>query len=271
VGMMRRLLPASIKKRLRRLVYRSEGVRDDLHLGRPTGKHLALPSGVLECVVATNEHGAYCVPCSSRHRPASQAILRSRVWEPETIDLLREADPDADIVHAGTFFGDFLPALARSRQAGTVWAFEPSRENFRCARITALLNDLEHVVLTHAALGAQEGTALLVTRDASGLALGGRSHIVTDRLSAEAELAEEVGVLAIDAVVGEDRQVAVIQLDLEGFEQEALAGAMLTIERCRPLLVLETVPDANWTEAKLAPLGYKVKGSIHGNTVLACC
>ena len=58
-------------------------------------------------------------------------ILDARVWEPDTLDLARGVDPAGDVVHAGTFFGDFIPALARSRAPGAlVWAFEPNRESY---------------------------------------------------------------------------------------------------------------------------------------------
>ena len=65
-----------------------------------------------------------------------------------------------------------------------------------------------------------------------------------------------------------ERAVAVIQLDVEGHEQEALAGATRTIARCRPLIVLETPPPESWIAQHLAPLGYSVTGTVDANTVL---
>ena len=198
--------------------------------------------------------------------------MQSRVWEPETIDLLRGVDPDGDIVHAGTFFGDFLPALARSRRNGAlVWGFEPNYESFRCAQITAMLNDLGNVVLTHAALDARGGgTALLATSDRTGLPSGGGSWVVKDLSRASRWDTEEVDLVTVDEVIGGDRSVAVIQLDVERHEQQALAGAMLTIERCRPLIVVERLPDQDWLDANLVPLGYERDGSVAVNKVLRC-
>lgn len=67
--------------------------------------------------------------------------------------------------------------MARSREAGAlVWAFEPSRENYECARITIMLNGLENVVLSHAGLDVKSGTALLATSDRAGLPLDGSSR-----------------------------------------------------------------------------------------------
>ncbi|HTC60671.1 MAG TPA: FkbM family methyltransferase [Solirubrobacteraceae bacterium] len=228
-----------------------------------------LPPDAPASVVASNEHGAYCVPQSSLHRPVARTIVDARVWEPKTLDLVRRANASGDIVHAGTFFGDFIPALASSREPGAiVWAFEPNRENYRCARITIDLNGLQNVVLTHAGLSQRSETALLATSDRRGVALGGGSQLIPDPAGAEGLSYEQVNLVAIDDVVPGDRRVAAIQLDVEGHEQAALAGAMRTIERCRPLIVLETLPAESWVAEQLAPLGYRVAETIDANTVV---
>jgi FkbM family methyltransferase len=252
---------------VRRLVGLSRTAVASLNRGRTH-----LPAGVLDCTVATNEHGAYCVPRSSRRRPAAQAILQARVYEPDTIDFLRGVDPASDIVHAGTFFGDFLPALARSRSDGAiVWAFEPNLESYRCAQVTTLLNDLPNVVLTHAALGADAGTAVIVTSNRAGVPLGGGSHVIEDASSlGDGASHERVRLASVDDTVAGDRRVGVIQLDVEGHEQPALAGAMRTIERCLPVIVLEAVPQSGWVAEHLEPLGYEAGGLVGGNRVLRC-
>lgn len=76
--------------------------------------------------------------------------------------------------------------------------------------------------------------------------------------------------MALDRIVPADRRVAVIQLDVEGHEQYALEGAKATIERCRPLIVLETLPEPAWVADELAPLGYERDGSVDRNVVLHC-
>jgi FkbM family methyltransferase len=228
-----------------------------------------LPAGALDCIVARNEHGVYCVPRSCAHKYEAQTIIQSRVWEPETLAMLRELDPDGDIVHAGAFFGDFLPALARSRRSGAiVWAFEPNRESYRCAQITTMLNDLSNVVLTHAALAGEGGaTAVLETHLRTGLPRGGGSYVVKDPSRASGPGTEEVDLVSIDGVVGSERRVAVIQLDVERHEQEALAGAMLTIERCRPVIMVESLPEEDWLARNLASLGYQRDGSVLANKI----
>lgn len=252
--------------RLKSLAYsflsRSDRVRNALGLARGRTNRSPLPA-ILNCAVFYNEFGGYCVPRSSRHRPAAQKIMAGDVWEKPTIAFMTSVCNGGDIVHAGTYFGDFLPALSRAAGHGTVWAFEPNPENHRCAAITILLNDLRNVHLVNAALDHTSRTAALVTRSGDGRSLGGASHL------ADAGERGDVAIptVAVDDVVPADRHVTVLQLDVEGHEQAALSGAMQTITRCRPTILLETPPQ-EWLSAHLLPLGYAVAGTVADNLIL---
>lgn len=78
---------------------------------------------VLKCIVSYNKYGGFCVPESSCHRPVSQRIFSNGVWEPDTIEFIMSNCGDGDVVHAGTYFGDFLSALSKG--------ITPSRKNCR--------------------------------------------------------------------------------------------------------------------------------------------
>lgn len=229
---------------------------------------------VLKCVVSYNKHGGYCVPLSSRHRPAARKVLTHDIYEPETIEFMAAHCAHGDIVHAGTYFGDFLPALSKALSPGhKVWAFEPNKENYRCAKITLDINTLENVVLTNAGLGARQEALLLQTTDDDGRSLGGASRIVP-KGSGGALGTETVPMVAVDDFVASDRHVSVIQLDVEGHEREALSGALQTIRRCLPIIILEvlsqsTLLDSRWFDANIVDLGYRKVGNIHGNAILS--
>jgi FkbM family methyltransferase len=219
----------------------------------------APPEGTLDVVFGRNGYGVYCIPRKAALRPAARAVIRGRCHEPDTVAFLAREDTGGDIVHAGTFFGDFLPALARSRVDGAqVWAFEPNPESRRCAALTIALNQLTNVVLQEFALGSAAGEKWFVTRDPNGRPLGGRSHL------ADAQGDVLVKVRCLDDVVPADRRVGLIQLDVEGYEREALAGAARTIAAWRPKLVLEA-PPLDWLEEQ----GYRAIATLHGNTVFA--
>lgn len=247
------------------------GMRNGAGFAQPRFTH---PSA-LQCTVAYNRYGGYCVPWSSRHRPAAQRVLAHGVYEPDTIDFMCTHCGDGDIVHAGTFFGDFLPALSKAVAPGArILAFEPNAENYRCARITVEINACANVTLSHAALGAGTGRLHLRTADADGVPLGGASHIVAGD-SQEAGATQPVQVLRLDEAVGTGRPISLIQLDVEGYEQEALSGALGTIRRWRPVIILEIwahspLPESSWFRDNILSLGYRRTGNLHGNAVFEC-
>lgn len=221
---------------------------------------------VLACRTAYNQWGGYCVPLSASYRPAARKILAAKVWEPDTITFMANNAADGDIIHAGTFFGDFIPALSSAVAAGRrVWAFEPNPDNFRCAEITISLNKADNVVLQHAALGDVIGSLPMEVRDAIGRSLGGASHLVAD---ADGPTVTMVPVVTIDSAVPSDRKITVLQLDVEGFEQNALIGALETIRLWRPILILETLPEPGWLSENILSLGYRHDRRLYDNWVL---
>lgn len=228
----------------------------------------------LKCVVAYNKYGGYCVPESSRHRPAAQKILSNDVHEPKTIEFIMSNCGDGDVVHAGTYFGDFLPAISKGCASGAkVWAFEPNLESYRCAKITLEINSIKNIVLANAGLGEKQEYSLIKTVDENGRSLGGASRII-DKESAGSCGAEVVQVVTIDDVVA-DRQVSIIQLDVEGHERAALTGALSIIRKCLPIIILEVLPNStllgsDWFSENILSLGYRKRCEIHDNSIFSC-
>lgn len=265
-SVMKQILPKDIYELLRGY-YRQARL---LRRPRITSRLSTSPEKVLNCSIAYNEYGAYCIPLSSIHRPAVQTILAGKVHEPETILLIQSTATDQDIVHAGTFFGDFLPGIANSRtRSAKVYAFEPNPANYKCAQITCLVNSLTNVELFGVGLGDEQGSAQMITHDQDGKESGGSSRILLSP-GAEESSTETVQIVRIDDIVPNDRRVGVIQLDVEGFEKQALLGAFHTIKRCLPLIIVETLPEKQWMAQHLEPLGYSVTDQVHGNHVLSC-
>lgn len=229
----------------------------------------------LKCLVAYNKYGGYCIPRSSVHRPAAKKIIANDVYEPETIEYMISSCDNGDIVHAGTFFGDFLPALANGiANNAKIWAFEPNPESYRCAKITIEINDIKNIELKNAGLGAKEEEMLLQTADENGNPLGGGSQIIPKEVE-NVDNVEKIYIETVDSVVGSDRNVSIIQLDVEGFEKDALIGALNTIKRCLPIIILEVLPgstllDSEWFSKNILSLGYHEIKNIHGNSVFIC-
>jgi FkbM family methyltransferase len=218
-------------------------------------------------LIAKNQYGQYCVPRASSDRPAAATVLAGMVWEESTIALIAKNCGRGDVVHAGTYFGDFLPALSQALSPGAqLWAFEPSRENHACAQCTVELNDLKNVTLSHAGLGARNSEGAMCVA-ADGVPQGGGSRITKEKIAGQT--LEDIQLMALDNVVPEDREISVIQLDVEDYEQQALKGALGILKRCKPLLILEMLPrNLKWHANNILSLGYREIGQVHRNRVL---
>ena len=99
--------------------------------------------------------------------------------------------------------------------------------------------------------------------------MGGASKIIDAEGEGTNNL-EEVSIVAIDEEVPGDRNVSILQLDVEGFEMQALSGALQTIRRCTPILILENLDDSDlfeseWFAKNILSLGYRRTGNLHGN------
>ncbi|QFU74404.1 FkbM family methyltransferase [Halioglobus maricola] len=233
---------------------------------------MKLPSETLPCTFAYNKFCGYCLPNSSLHRPASKAVQAGRAYERHTIDYMMANCGDGDIIHAGAYFGDFLPALSGAITDGAcIWSFEPNLENFRCAEITLKINNLTNVDLTNAGLGEAGSIGYLKTASPNGVSLGGASRVVANRQAGKPGITS-IKIVAIDEIVPADRQVSILQLDVEGYEKAALLDSLALIERCRPILILEqldggALTDSDWFKRNILSLGYSETAKIHSNVV----
>jgi len=216
--------------------------------------------------IPQNEYGQYCLPDGVDGRPAAKAVISGQVFEPDTIAFMRKHAGDGDIIHAGTFFGDFLPGLSGGMAEGAkIWAFEPNPGNFKAAEQTIKLNDLQNVELRNAALSNQDGELLFRTHRTNGKALGGLSRIATE----QGPGVQSVQALMLDYVVPIDRKVSILQLDVEGHEKPAMRGAYHIIHKWKPILILEYFGKVQWLNRNFRSLGYKPIGKLHSNYVYA--
>lgn len=237
---------------------------------------------VLDCCIAYNAYGGYCVPLASVMTGPAQAVFRGEQWEPALIAFIQKHCGTGDVVHAGAFFGDGLPAIVTALAPGaTLWAFEPNPEPFRCALVTKIINKLDNVQLFEAALSDKQGTAELTFVSGSDREFSSEAWIEEGAADASASSSVPfwragartvvpIHTATIDATVPTDRNVTIVHLDLEGYEPRAITGAMRTIKRCQPILIVEvryTKGDA-WLIDALSPLGYRVTTLFGRNYVL---
>ena len=196
----------------------------------------------------------FFLPEYALHRPAVQRMLKGMTQEPDTHALVRKllTKFPGSMVHAGTFFGDMLPAFSRYVPK-TVYAFEPVLENYILARLTVEKNSLENVLLFNCALSSSISNVKLDTGEADLVHYGGASKV-------SASGTHICATLTIDSLNIED--LAVVQLDIEGHEQQAIEGARSSIEKHQPVILIED--NNNNCKSLLESLDYHYFGAVPG-------
>lgn len=200
----------------------------------------------IDCTIASNKFGYYCVPNNMMSQPVVNELMHGAVYEHHTIGYIREHCGTGTIVHAGAFVGDMLPAI--SGMKNYVLAFEPVLTHFRCAQITMQLNFLpsEHrTKLINKGLGSEysTGTVPLVMMRDDVKPLGGESRILQHVGNTPEEFIERIDITTIDFEVPSTKNVSVIHLDVEGYEEQALMGAKQTLRDSKPMLILEIASE----------------------------
>lgn len=221
-----------------------------------------------DSVLLTNQYGSYCVPQSFMHRVVPQVLARGQVYEPRTLALLCNWAQRGSVVSGGAFVGDFLPAIANSLPPGQrLISFEPNPISFAAARATIALNRLSNVDLHPVGVGAKSATMKLQISNDEGV-LAAAARIAQN---ASATHSVEVQIVTVDSLIAPDVSVAVLHLDIEGFELPALQGAVNTLRRCLPLVVVEGAGEArakgyeDYFAKTIPEAGYRRVGQFEAN------
>lgn len=170
----------------------------------------------------------------------------------DEINLLgRYVNTGSVVVEAGANIGAHTLPLGRLiGEEGVMHSFEPQFEAFRLLKRNVERAALGNVVLHRAAIGDKEGTAHVPY-----FSYRERNNYGGVKLTDEGDT---VPCLTIDGLNLE--RCDLIKLDVEGCEPEAVAGAMETIKRCRPVLYIEDqfTPESKRLRESLRELGYRI-------------
>jgi hypothetical protein len=91
-----------------------------------------------------NKYGVYSIPKEIEYTYTAQTILDGNVHEDTTIDYIRSVG--GNIIHAGSGFGDFLPAL---KNCDKVWVFEPNKLMYSSSLSTISLNGPTYALMKY--------------------------------------------------------------------------------------------------------------------------
>jgi FkbM family methyltransferase len=159
-------------------------------------------------------------------------------WEQSHKKLILEHVPGRKLcIQAGGCLGMYPRLL--SDIFHWVYTFEPDQHNFFCLAQNC---QKDRIIKFQAALGAEPKRTGLNRLSEKNVGM----HTIQD--------GDEFPVMTIDSF--DYPTVDFIQLDIEGYEVEALNGAMKTIEKYKPVIMVESPRDK--IADMLAPFGYKL-------------
>ena len=116
-----------------------------------------------------------------------------------------------DVIDGGACSGDSALMFSQYNFVHKIYAFEPIKESFNGLKKTLKLNHCTKAEAIHAAISDKDGTAMI--------------------------MGEQCKTTTIDTFA-QDKKIGCIKFDLEGMETVALQGAIETIKRDKPLLLI---------------------------------
>ncbi|MDQ6698582.1 MAG: FkbM family methyltransferase [Acidobacteriota bacterium] len=174
-------------------------------------------------------------------------ILRAGEWQKEVWDsLLPNLSDGAVFLDVGAHIGYFsMKAAPRVGRTGRVLAFEPNPETLKLLRDNVAANHAANITVEPIACTDREQQLTLYASAGFNTGMSSLSRENADITYKEAPRAYSVRGRPIDDVV-QDRKltrVDAVKIDVEGAEVSVLRGAVETLKRFHPKLVVEIVPE----------------------------
>lgn len=181
--------------------------------------------------------------------------------------LVRQLD-GGTFLDIGASIGFITVRAARSLgERGRVIALEPHPVRFGSLERNIMLNSLTNAVALPFAAGSSNGSAIIHEPEPS---LG--PHPLDVSMSDIGGLAIEIEMRTVDDILQDfpDDRVALVKIDVEGFELEVIKGMAHTLQNLKPLVIFEALDSyaLGASTGKLLEYNYTVQ-NIDGLNYLA--
>jgi len=199
------------------------------------------------------------------------SILRGGEWQPEIWEALAPVLPEGSVfLDVGAHIGYFsTKASKKIGSTGKVLAFEPNPETLKLLRENVQVNQTANVMVEPIACTSREQTLTFWASASFNTGMSSLARENADITYKEPPRPYQVRARRIDDVIREMNlaRVDAIKVDVEGAEVEALRGALGTLRRFHPKLVVEVdvrqLAAFKTTPAELAST-IKGAGYTHG-------
>ena len=148
------------------------------------------------------------------------------------------------VVDVGAQYGDYAVLCAGYYKVRKVYCFEPLNSNFKEIEKNIKLNKLKNILAYNVALGSKN-KMIKITYNGDMAGIGGSRT-------------QKTYLKTLDSY---RLKPTILKIDVEGFEMDVLRGAVKTIKRYHPKIIIETHTSKLRKEVLsfLGSVGYKVK------------
>jgi len=175
-------------------------------------------------------------------------------WESKSLTIFSELSKTSKvIVDVGSYTGIYAIIGAKSNPQSTVIAFEPNSELSSTLLENLSINSIQNVLVENVALGSRNFMTDLYVGNTSDTApiIAGRDPVARRQ---KVEVRNFDSYLSLQSF----QQIDLLKIDVEGYECEVLRGMERTIEKCRPIFIIEALDmhELNQQGKYLESLGY---------------
>lgn len=173
---------------------------------------------------------------SSSNGFVDEEIYWKGCYEEEVLKTIKDVLPSGGTyVDIGSNIGQHALFASIINPEGKVLSFEPLPKLYRQFLDSVNLNNLSNITIYNKACGEEESTMNI---NFSTKNMGGASLAE----AAGRESFETISVLQGDTILLSEPRIDLIKIDTEGFELEVLRGIINTIEKFKPILIIEYSP-----------------------------
>lgn len=154
-----------------------------------------------------------------------------KVFNNKVVDRIKSYLKEKDVIDAGAFIGDSALMFLREYNCKRIFAFEPESKNYNLLQKTIEINKCSKITPVKKGLGDKTG------RRVSIASVGSSSCILRGVNDVSGEIVE---LTTIDDFVNKNQysNIGLIKMDIEGYEYEAIKGAIETIRKNQPILLI---------------------------------
>jgi len=161
------------------------------------------------------------------------------------------------IIDIGANIGNHTLYWANEVHAKKIYSFEPVKKIFNILKKNIEINNLDKkVVLYNMAVSDENTKGAIESFDKQNM--GGTRLKISDN-----KRKNTIPFVTLDSINFTDKKIDLIKIDVEGMDYLVLTGAIKTIQKYKPVILMESFPtEYNISSRILKALGYKIECKV---------